>query len=118
MNPPSFFVNLLLLLWLFSRKHASFFYPYVYFTSTLGIIYLTILLFSQKGQDFHSYFFSSSSINCFENNWKILYLLYVILYKAVLIYIFPFNMSKESIIYSFNYFMFYICYSMTYIYMF
>lgn len=118
MNPPSFYVNFLLLLWLFSRKHASFFYPYVYFTSILGIIYSSILLCFQSAQDFHSYFFSNSSINYFQDHWKTFYLLYVILYKALLIYIYPFNMSKESIIYSFNYFMFYICCSLSCIYMF
>ena len=116
MYPPSFFVNFLLLLRVISKEYASLFYPYVYSTTIFGIFYLLLLVLFQSAQDFHYNYFAKSFINNFHKEQKTCLLLFVMLYKALLLYIFPYNMNKTAMLYSVNYLLFYVCCSLIYIY--
>lgn len=116
MYPPSFFVNFLLVLWAINKDIAQYFYPYVYATSVLGIMYSTLFLCFEKAQDFHSYFFLNSSVNNIQDEWKTWFLLSVMLYKTLLIYSFPYNMNKTAMLYSINFSLFYVSCMLIYIY--
>ena len=116
MYPPSYFVNFLLVLWAINKDIAQYFYPYVYATSVLGIMYSTLFLCFEKAQDFHSYFFLNSSVNNIQDEWKTWFLLSVMLYKTLLIYSFPYNMNKTAMLYSINFALFYVSCMLIYIY--
>ena len=94
----SFFVNFLLVLWVLNKNIAQYFYPYVYVTGVLGIAYALLLMCSSEVQKFHSYFFAKSTINDFQDEWKTWFLVYVISYKALLMYIYPYNMNKTAML--------------------
>lgn len=116
MYPPSFFVNFLLILWIINKDIVQYFYPYVYATSVLGITYALLLMFSSDVKQFHSYYFAKSSINDFQDEWKTWYLIGIILWKTTLIYVFPYNMNKTAMLYSINFFLFYVLCMLIYIY--
>lgn len=71
---------------------------------------------SSEVQKFHSYFFAKSTINDVQDEWKLWFLVYVISYKALFMYIYPYNMNKTAMLYSINFFLFYVSCMVIYIY--
>lgn len=98
--PISYLTVPIIIIYLFDKNLASYFYPIIIACSIVGIIVNILLLSSRSARKlFYSIFplsitFRSSRIQ------KYLFYIFVIFLKAIILYVWPRNISQEAIIVS------------------
>ena len=108
MYPVSYFSFVLLPLLFIDKKIASLFYPYILLTSIIGIILNIILLFYKPlRKKFYKIFPKAITLK-YPPEIKILFYLFIIVIKLLLLYIWPKNLSYDAWLATSMLFIFYI----------
>jgi hypothetical protein len=98
MFPISYLIFPLIVFYLYDKQMASYFYPFVLVSSTVGIIFNILLLtYVPFRKIFYNYFPYSLSI---KSNFKIVFYISFIILKLFIWYYWPKNTSKKAYIYS------------------
>ena len=104
MYPISYLTLILVVLLFVNKKLASYFYPFIFLTSTFGIPVTVYLIYSSKFRSIFYNLFSSkdngSSILTTKKSKKI-FLILQILFKIVLLAIWPRNVTYRAFVSSF-----------------
>ena len=102
MYPISYLTLILIILLFFDKKLASYFYPFIFLTSTFGIFVTIYLIYSPKFRNiFYNIFPSSLSrsikpVKKFQN----LFFILIILFKIVLLVTWPINITYHAFLLS------------------
>ena len=110
---PSYFTAPLYILLLINNKKASYFYPYVAMTCLLGIIIILSIMIDEDKKKLWNTYFPSNISNQFTDTTQIIIYIFTILFKLVVIFYWPYNISCKSILISLLYLCLYIIYYST-----
>ena len=101
MFPISYISFPLTLLLFIDRDLASLFYPYIVFQSVFGIVVLLFLMFSRDARHLFKQIFpySASNTNVLIHNKTMFYVINI-LFKTVLLFIWPLNLTYDAFMYS------------------
>ena len=104
MYPISYLTIPLLIVLFVDKKIASLFYPFIFLSSIIGIfITLGLLLSKEIRKIFYIYFpYSFSNVNDFIKEFRSIIYFLIIIFKLLVLFIWPVNMSTDAYIYSFG----------------
>ena len=108
MYPVSYFSIVLLPLLIINKKIASLFYPYILLTCIFGILVNIMLLFYKPLRKKFYKIFPEAITMKYPPEIKILFYLFIIFIKLLLLYIWPKNLSYDAWLATTILFMFYI----------
>ena len=100
MFAPSLLTLPLIVLWITNTKIASYFYPFIYVTSVVGILYSICMLMSTSLQKTHKALFTQTTLNYLNDNQLVWFLLGVISLKLILLVYYPRNTSIHALSWS------------------
>ena len=100
MFAPSALTFPLIVLWIINTKMASYFYPFIYVTSVLGIVYSICMLMSTSLQNTHKVLFSQTTLNYLNDKQLAWFLIGVISMKLALLVYYPRNTSIHALSWS------------------
>lgn len=109
MYPLSYYVFPLIILYFFNKTYASYFYPFVLLTTSIGILTLLLLIF-YPGFDklYYGFYPNAITASMTDENMKLIINFSLIIVKIIIEVIWPKNISLQSFFISICYLAFYI----------
>jgi len=109
MYPLSYYVFPLIILYFFNKTYASYFYPFVLLTTSIGILTLLLLIF-YPGFDkvYYGFYPNAITASMSDDNTKLIINWSLIIVKIIIEAMWPKNISIQSFLISISYLAFYI----------
>lgn len=109
MYPLSYYVFPLIILYFFNKTYASYFYPFVLLTTSIGILTLLLLIF-YPGFDkvYYGFYPNAITASMSDKNTKLIIYWSLVIVKIIIEVMWPKNISIQSFFISISYLAFYI----------